>query len=160
MCEKRKACDSSGKWYCLGFCLNISAEKWTSILHLSHSRWSFWFVFMSVHADATCHGTTDTKQLSGYLQSQAPEMGSMSIGTKSLLWHSAVNLVLTRRKCTTNCFVQHRHFEASYKEIWDIHSHTMTDPSRANVAETYDSCNPFVCEACFNIVSTFSLPTL
>lgn len=142
MCEKRRAL--------LGFLKgNISAEKWTSILHLSHSRWSFWFVFMSVHADATCHGTTHTKQLSGYLQSQAPEMGSMSIGTKSLLWHSAVN-----------SFVQHRHFEASYKEIWDIHSHTMTDPSRANVAETYDSYNPFVCEACFNIVSTFSLPTL
>lgn len=74
--------------------------------------WSLKFL-ICVHVCTCCRNmpwnNTHTKQLSGYLQSQASEMGSMSIGTKSLLWHRAVNLVLIRRKCTTNCFVQHRH---------------------------------------------------
>ena len=48
----------------LGFLIEHLGSLRTSILHLCHSRWSFWFVFMSVHADATYHGTTHTKYCS------------------------------------------------------------------------------------------------
>ena len=52
MCEKRRACDSSGKWYCLGFCLNISTEK----LDLHFASFSLTMKFLiCVHVLQTQH---------------------------------------------------------------------------------------------------------